>query len=239
VVFSGGNAGPGPGTDPAGASDCSPGIPPADPVTCCSCKTIAWGLWPWAISVANGRKDHAGGPAAQPLSFGTSRGDPKPRKSVDGAYTIHYRPWIIAPGTNIVSARALNGAAQATCGASAEPASCTGMRPQDIPFYVPISGSSMAAPHVVGAIAVIQSAAKAELGRLLSPDEVKELLADTAVPMTAEDRIYDWPFCPDLGACGTVVTGQTGKPYAPWQVGAGYLDVAAAVRAVPSLGDST
>ena len=233
VVFSGGNAGPGAGTDPAGASDCRPEVGTAsDPVNGSPCKTNPWGLSPWAISVANGRKDLPGGPAAQALAFGTSRGDPTPERSVDGGYVIDYRPWIVAPGTNIVSARALNGAAQATCGASAEPASCTGERPQDIPYYVPISGSSMAAPHVVGAIAVIDSAARQALGRVLTPDEVKQLLADTAVPMTGRDLMYDWPFCPDLQLCGTVQAGLTGKPYAKGQVGAGYLDVDAAVRAV-------
>ena len=227
VVFSGGNAGPGPGTDPAGASDCSPES------TTDTCKTNPWGLSPWSISVGNGRKDQPGGPGAQPIAFGTSRGDPRPRKSVDGGRTIHYRPWLIAPGTNIVSARSLNGAAQAlSCGASAEPASCTSMDPAHLPYYTPLSGSSMAAPHVVGAIAVIQSAAKERLGRLLTPDEVKELLADTAVPMTGEDRMYDWPFCPDLQSCGTIVAGMTGKAYAPWQVGAGHLDVSAAVAEV-------
>jgi serine protease AprX len=229
VVFSGGNAGPGAGTEPAGASNCAPDIPAADPVSGSECKTNPWGLSPWAISVANGRKDKPGGPSAQPLSFGTSRGDPVPRRSVDGAYVIDYRPWLVAPGTNIVSARALNGAAQATCGASAEPASCTGERPEDLPYYVPISGSSMAAPHVVGAIADIDSAAKAKLGRVLTPDEVKDLLAETAMPMTGKDLMYDWPFCPDLQACGTVQPGLTGKPYAKWQVGAGYLDVDAAI----------
>lgn len=240
VVFSGGNAGPGAGTDPAGASDCSPDIPAADPVTGSSCKTNPWGLSPWAISVANGRKDQPGGPSAQPIAYGTSRGDPVPRRSVDGRYVIDYRPWLVAPGTNIVSARALNGAAQAlSCGGSAEPSACEGMAPEQLPYYTPLSGSSMAAPHVTGAIAVIESAAKAELGRLLTPDEVKALLAVTAAPMTGEDRMYDWPFCPDFGSCGTVVTGMTGKPYARWQVGAGYLDVAAAVRAVERLADAS
>lgn len=47
VVFSGGNAGPGPGTDPAGASDCSPSAPAPDPVMGSTCKTNPWGLSPW------------------------------------------------------------------------------------------------------------------------------------------------------------------------------------------------
>jgi serine protease AprX len=231
VVFSGGNAGAGSGTDPVGASNCSPDIPPADPVFGSECKTNPWGLSPWAISVANGRKDQPGGPEMQPISFGTSRGDPVPRKSKDGKYVIDYRPWIVAPGTNIISARSLNGAAQLlSCGGSAEPASCQNERPEDLPYYTPLSGSSMAAPHVVGAIAVIESAAKAKLGRLLTPDEVKDLLADTAVKMKGKDLMYDWPICPP--SCGTPYGAMTGKPYEKWQVGAGYLDVEAAVTEV-------
>lgn len=226
VVFSGGNAGPGPGTDPAGASNCAPGTDDS------TCKTNPWGLSPWSISVANARKDRPGGPGAQPLNFGTSRGDPTPRPSVDGGYTIHYRPWLVAPGTNIVAARSLNGVAQLTCGASAEAPSCASMTPRQMPYYVPISGSSMAAPHVVGAIAVIQSAAQATLGRRLTPDEVKDLLADTAIPMTGNDLIYDFPFCFAPFPCGAQAAGLTGKPYEVWQVGAGYLDVAAAVAEV-------
>lgn len=232
VVFSGGNAGPGPGTNPAGASNCAPTAPAPNPLTGSTCKTNPWGLSPWSISVGNGRADRPGGRGEQPIAFGASRGDPAPQRSVDGAYTIDYRPLVIAPGTNVIAARALNGAAQFTCGASAEPASCTSIAPEHLPFYVPMSGSSMAAPQVLGAIAVIQQAAKAELGRLLEPDEVKALLADTATPMTAKDLMWDWPFCPDLQACGTVQPGLTGKPYQPWQVGAGYLDVAAAVAEV-------
>ena len=231
VVFSGGNAGPGAGPDPAGASDCSPEAPAPDPVFGSTCKPNPWGLSPWSISVANGRKDGEGGPGDQALSFGASRGDPHPRKSVDGGHTIHYRPWVVAPGTDVVAARALNGAAQAlSCGGSAAPSACTGMKPEHLPFYTPLSGSSMAAPHVTGAIAVIQSAAEAELGRRLTPDEVKELLAESAVPMTADDLMFDWPFCPDLRSCGSVQPGLTGKAYAPWQVGHGYLNVDAAVQ---------
>jgi serine protease AprX len=224
VVFSGGNAGPGPGTSPAGASNCAPETGTHD-----SCKTNPWGLSPWAISVGNGRKDYPGGPGAQPIGFGTSRGDPTPRRSADGGFTIGYGPWLIAPGTNIVAARSANGVAQATCGASAEAPACAGMKPEHVPYYVPISGSSMAAPHVVGAIAVIQSAARQRLGHLLTPDEVKQLLADSAAPMTARDGMYDYPYCPLLFACGGAFPSLTGKPYEPWQVGAGYLDVAAAL----------
>ena len=234
VVFSGGNAGSGPGTDPAGASDCSPTAPQPDPVMGTTCKPNPWGLSPWSISVGNGRSDRPGGLSDQPISFAASRGDPKPRKSVDGDYTIHYRPWVIAAGTNVVSARAINGAGQVLgCpGGSAEPAACTSIAPEHQPVYHPLSGSSMAAPRVVGAIAVIQQAAKAELGRLLTPGEVKELLADTAAPMTAKDLMWDWPFCPDLQLCGTKQAGMTGEPYEPWQVGHGYLDVGAAVAEV-------
>ena len=226
VVFSGGNNGPGPEKTPEGASDCSP-RGAAD-----ACKSNPWGLAPWAMSVANTRKDAQGGPGDQPLSFYSSRGDPDPQPSLDGKYTIRYGPTLAAPGTNIRSARALNGTSQLTCGGSAEPSSCVPPAPEYELFYSPLSGSSMAAPHVVGAIAVVQSAARARLGRRLTPDEVRSLLVDTAAPMVRRDALYDFP-CGVPGApCGNDTTGTTNAAYQPWQVGAGALDVGAALRAL-------
>lgn len=224
VVFSAGNGGTGSGTDPEGASNCAPDA--SD-----TCKINPDGVVPWAISVANGRKDRAGGAGAQPLSFSSSRGDPVTRRSADGSLNVDYRPTLTAPGTNIWSARALNGVAGLTCGASAEPASCVPAKPEYAASYVAISGTSMAAPHVTGAIAVLQSAAKARLKRLLTPDEVKDALVRAAAPMTAKDGLWDFP-C-DTGpfaiGCGDKVAGTTGAAYEPWQVGAGQLDVGAAI----------
>ena len=82
----------------------------------------------------------------------------------------------------------------------------------------------MAAPHVVGAIAVIQSAAEQRWGRRYSPDQLKAILQESAAPMTKIDALYDFP-CPQLAACGGQFGNTTGKPYEPWQVGAGALDL--------------
>jgi subtilisin family serine protease len=106
------------------------------------------------------------------------------------------------------------------------------------PFYMPLSGTSMASPHVAGAVAVLQSKAQSVLGRRLTPDEVRRLLVESAVPMAGKDGLYDWPCgsLPIFVECGTQVDGTTGKAYERWQVGAGYLNVAAALARVESLG---
>jgi serine protease AprX len=229
VVFSAGNSGPGGEAEPDGASDCSPDGEG-------SCVINPYSVAPWVISVAATRKDHEGGAGDQPLAFFSSRGDPDPQPSLDGRYTIAYQPTLAAPGVNIRAARAPTGALQATCGTSAEPGSCVPPRPESEPYYFSSSGTSMSAPHVTGAIAVVQSAAAQRLGRTLAPGEVKDLLTRTAAPMTQVDGLWDWP-CGTAGfvECGADVAGTTAKPYAPWQVGAGALDVGAALDAVAAI----
>jgi serine protease AprX len=237
VVFSAGNSdwggedGSEPG-EPEGSSDCSPEAEENGE----ECAINPYGTAPWTISVAATRKDHAGGPGDQPLGLFSSRGDDDPQPSLDGSMTIAYQPTLSAPGVNIRAARAPSGATQATCGASAEAPSCVPPRPEYEPWYFSSSGTSMAAPHVTGAIAVIQDAASAKLGRRLTPDEVKTLLTRTAAPMTKVDGLWDWPCgsTPLFIDCGTDVDGTTGQPYAPWQVGAGALDVGAALEGVSS-----
>jgi hypothetical protein len=91
----------------------------------------------------------------------------------------------------------------------------------------------MASPQVAGAVAVIQSAAKAKLGRYLSPDEVKAVLQSSATPMTAKDLYYDWPCAtPPFPDCGQPFGPMTQQPYEAWHAGAGMLDVARAVDQV-------
>jgi serine protease AprX len=224
VVFSSGNSGFGDQDDPEGSSDCAPDGEG-------TCVINPYSVAPWTIGAANLRKDSPGTIADQPLNLSSSRGDPDPQPSVDGSLTIDYRPTVAAPGTNIWAARSLNGATAYSCGASAEPPSCTPASPEYLPFYASMSGTSMAAPHVTGAIAVIQQAAVAQLGTRLSPDEVKALLEQTAAPLTKVDGYWDWP-CPDVIACGSDVDGTTGQVYADWQSGAGALDVDAALSEV-------
>ena len=50
--------------------------------------------------------------------------------------------------------------------------------PAHIPYYTTFSGTSMAAPHVAGIVALIL-----EVDSTLSPLEVKDLLQQSATPM--------------------------------------------------------
>ena len=76
----------------------------------------------------------------------------------------------------------------------------------NLAYYTCASGTSMASPHVVGTVALMQQAA----GGKLTPDQIKKVLEQTARPMTKND----------------------GSSFAVWEVGAGYMDAYAAVLAV-------
>jgi hypothetical protein len=67
----------------------------------------------------------------------------------------------------------------------------------------------------------------------LTPDEVKALLVQTASPMTKVDGWWDFPCgTPVFVECGGDVNGTTGAAYAPWQVGAGAMNLGAALDAL-------
>lgn len=84
-------------------------------------------------------------------------------------------PTVSAPGENVVSARAPDGTLP-----------CQG--PVDAAaLYCTISGTSMAAPHVTGASALIHQWWKKERGGLPSPTMVKSLLVNSATDMGLVD----------------------------------------------------
>jgi serine protease AprX len=236
VVFAAGNDGSGSRREPPqweGGSDCAPGSDG-------TCAINMYSVAPWTISVGNTRKDNGPKPGDQALAFSSSRGDPVPEKSADGSLTIDYMPTLSAPGTNIWSARDHTGTTQAEACLSAEAPACVppAGHPEYTTMYMPLSGTSMAAPHVAGAIAVLQSYAIAKLGRSLTPDEVKQILAASAAPMPKRDLLWDWPCgsAPIFVGCGeTQADGMTGQPYQRWQVGAGALDTTAAMAQVDAL----
>jgi serine protease AprX len=248
VVFTAGNTGTGDRTgDDAGGSTCDT-VPSGTTRVAGdgTCRFSVYGSAPWTISVAAGRKDrvgYSGSPGSQYLGGFSSRGDPYEQVSIDGV-PVTYRPTLTAPGVNIRAARNLVSAQTALSCGSVEPPACVGPKPAYDPYYVGSSGTSMAAPHVTGAIAVIQSAALRFLRRLLSPDEVKAVLVGSASPMTEKDGWYDWPCGTDLTIvfyppCGTSRVEDpegfpeySGTPYEEYQVGAGYLNLAAAIRFV-------
>jgi len=152
---------------------------------------------PWVIGVAAGcyPQDTAHCPDGLLTDF-SSRGLP-------GSAQFH--PTLTAPGAHLVSTRAVTGVYLNAADANHDATICH-IAAGNLQYYTCASGTSMAAPHVVGTVALMQQAA----GGGLSPDQVKKALVNTAQPMLKND----------------------GTPYALWEVGAGYLDAYAAVRAV-------
>lgn len=153
---------------------------------------------PWVISVAAGTKE--GG-----LASFSSRGTSKEQRLADSDPNNDYdAPTITAPGTGrefdtnegkftaaIVSTRSSsNVVANGLTSDTEIPAAY-------LPYYTQISGTSMACPHIAGVAALMLDA-----NPLLTPDQVKQILIDTATAMPG---------------------------YAEWEVGAGYVNAWAAV----------
>ena len=143
---------------------------------------------PWVISVAAGVKN---GSLADFSSRGTD--------GVGGTFTMDGKEWtwqdrptVTAPGVDIVSTRAI-----APVSSLAADQDAATIDPAYLPYYTTMSGTSMATPHVAGIVALLL-----EANPLLSPDEVKQILEDTATNMPG---------------------------YEAWEVGAGYVNAYAAV----------
>jgi serine protease AprX len=159
VVFPAGNNGP-------DASNCSEAA---------TCHMNAWAPSTVAITVAATPKTSR--TVLEPYS---SRGDPAWRTFHDE--TFRYAPSISAPGTRVMSARRIGLASVAQPPAY----SMTGASGDGISLdrrYVALTGTSVAAAHVAGAIALMQQAAFQAGGCYLTPQQVKSILQSTATAM--------------------------------------------------------
>jgi len=113
---------------------------------------------PGVLSVAN--YDDAGtGNRDNALEWGSSRG-------LNGSPATY--PDLAAPGTYITSA----------CRPWLQ--ACTSGLDGNDPDYNTITGTSMAAPHITGYVAVLQQAALETTGQLLSAGAIEDLIVDTA-----------------------------------------------------------
>lgn len=129
---------------------------------------------PWVISAAAGDKDSE-------LAEFSSRGEPGGGGSFvidDEDWTWVDRPTVTAPGVDIVSTR------------TASPVGVIGAE-KDLemidlahqPFYTTLSGTSMAAPHVAGIVAMML-----EVDPQLTPLEVKQIMERTATDMPEREQ---------------------------------------------------
>lgn len=129
---------------------------------------------PWVITVAAGDKEGK-------LADFSSRGvDGKSDTvTVDGETFIwEDRPTVTAPGVDIISARA----SLSSTGTLSATQDSEELPPEQLPYYTFSSGTSMAAPHVSGIVALMLEA---------NPDlqwqDVKQILQDTATVMPGRD----------------------------------------------------
>lgn len=178
VVFPVGNEGPAP-------SDCSS----AD-----TCHFNPFAVAPDSIGIAATPKT-----SRTALASYSSRGDPIPRTAQNE--TFRYEPLLSAPGTGVIGARRAGVAPYAQPPGSILGAGPSGQVEIDR-RYVSMSGTSIAAAHVAGAIALMQEAAVKGSGCYLTYDQVVDILRSSATPMPG---------------------------YQSWEVGAGALDISAAV----------
>jgi serine protease AprX len=155
---------------------------------------------PWVIGVAAGTKE--GG-----LASFSSRGVPKSERLSNSDPNDDYNaPTITAPGTGREFANDTQFSAAVVSARSKSNIFANGLTDDAelpanyLPYYTQISGTSMATPFVAGTVALMLDA-----DPTLSPDDVKQILIDTASRMPGRDE---------------------------WEVGAGYVNAYAAVDKV-------
>ena len=125
----------------------------------------------WVIGVGAGTKGRR-------LSDFSSRGAP--------GYGAYY-PTLIAPGESIVSTRSAGVSVVGTAGLAGALSSpyndLANIALANLPRYTMSSGTSFAAPHVAGTIALML-----EADPQLTPDQIKRILQSTASPMLGYSR---------------------------------------------------
>jgi serine protease AprX len=114
---------------------------------------------PWVISVAAGTKD-------KQLADFSSRGV---------AEDEYLHPDITAPGVDIVATRSSTGIVMNLLGTVTDVSYIDGVH---LPYYTTSSGTSMAAPHISGVVALMK-----EANPSLTPDLALDLMVQTANPM--------------------------------------------------------
>ncbi|KIY21236.1 S8 family serine peptidase [Mesobacillus subterraneus] len=130
---------------------------------------------PWVVTVAAGDKSGK-------LADFSSRGEDGRggTVTVDGkSWEWQDQPTLTSPGVDIISTRVIS--PLVALGATSD---VEYIEPAYLPFYTTMSGTSMAAPHVAGIIALML-----EANPVLSPAEVKSILENTA---TAMPDYADW-----------------------------------------------
>jgi len=141
---------------------------------------------PWVIGVAAGCKLVTPDPTNSAIHCADATGQNRPAWLADFSSRgipgdPLYHPDITAPGVHIVSTRASTGT---VLNASDAPhdfdltSSCA-ISVANVRFYTCASGTSMATPHIVGVVALMQEAA----GGTLKPDKILQVLTSTARPL--------------------------------------------------------
>jgi len=135
---------------------------------------------PWVISVAAGCKM---GVSPDPTNSAAQCADGRSSiladfssRGIEGDPIIH--PDITAPGVNIVSTRAALGAVMNGLDAPSDALDCN-VSIQHVQYFTCAGGTSMAAPHVAGVIALMEEAAKGQL----TPAQAYSAITRTARPL--------------------------------------------------------
>jgi serine protease AprX len=130
-----------------------------------------WAQFPWLINVGAATKDWK-------LASFSSRG-------IFGDPVIH--PTVLTPGTGGPSTGGFSAAvvsARSTTNAAANGLTDDAQIPTAyLPYYTQISGTSMAAPHLAGIVAIIL-----EANPSLPADDVKNIIERTATPLAPYDQ---------------------------------------------------